>query len=245
MLPETADHLLELNRRFYQSFAEPFAETRQRPQSGVLAVAKRIPPSASVLDLGCGSGGLARELARIGHAGPYLGVDVDRTLLTIAQAGASPRLSTWLELDLGGAGWWNALDRPFDVICAFAVLHHLPGAARRATWAEGVSRLVAPEGWLALSVWDFLAIPDIEERIVAWETVGLTQSQLEPGDFLVDWRRGGRGVRYVHHFTENELGRLASGTGFSVVESFRSDGRGGKLGLYQIWVPESEQGPVL
>ncbi len=85
MHPETAAQLLELNRRFYQSFARPFAETRQRPQPGVLAVAERIPQMASVLDLACGTGGLAVELARANHQGAYLGIDAEPALLAVAE----------------------------------------------------------------------------------------------------------------------------------------------------------------
>jgi hypothetical protein len=39
----------------------------------------------------------------------------------------------------------------------------------------------------------------------------------------------------VHQFSEQELAELAESTGFRVVESFYSDGEGGRLGLYQVW----------
>ncbi|HNT25279.1 MAG TPA: hypothetical protein PKM21_12980, partial [Anaerolineales bacterium] len=57
----------------------------------------------------------------------------------------------------------------------------------------------------------------------------------EPGDYLLDWRQGGRGLRYVHAFGPAELARLAEQTGFVSLESFYSDGEGGRLGLYQVW----------
>jgi SAM-dependent methyltransferase len=245
MLPETAERLLELNRRFYQSFAEPFAETRQRAQPGVLAVAERIPASASVLDLGCGNGGLARALAQSVHKGTYLGVDAEATLLAIARNGDAPSDAAWLQLDLGRSGWWKSLDQQYDVICAFAFLHHLPGAARRREWAEAVRHLLAADGWIALSVWDFLALPDVEGHMVPWEAAGLSPEQVEPGDYLIDWRRGGSGIRYVHHFTQDELTELAESAGFRLAESFRSDGRGEKLGLYQLWAAEGAKGAIL
>lgn len=49
------------------------------------------------------------------------------------------------------------------------------------------------------------------------------------------WRRGGDGLRHVHHFNEAELGELASASGFRAAETFYSDGEGGRLRLYQIW----------
>jgi hypothetical protein len=42
-------------------------------------------------------------------------------------------------------------------------------------------------------------------------------------------------LRYAHHFSAEELGQLAAKTGFSVEESFLSDGENGRLGLYQTW----------
>jgi SAM-dependent methyltransferase len=245
MLPETAERLLKLNRRFYQSFAQPFAETRQRPQPGVLAVGERIPTSASVLDLGCGNGGLARVLAQRDHKGTYLGIDAEASLLAIARDGDVPHNAAWLQLDLGLSGWWESLDQPYDVICAFAFLHHLPGSARRRAWAEAVRHLLASDGWIALSVWDFLALPDVEERLVPWEAADLSQEQVEPGDYLIDWRRGGSGIRYVHHFTSDELSELAESGGFRLADSFRSDGHGGKLGLYQLWVAADAKSAIL
>jgi hypothetical protein len=74
-------------------------------------------------------------------------------------------------------------------------------------------------------------------RIQPWEKVGLTTSQVDPGDYLLDWRHGGYGLRYVHHFSETELDQLAVASGFDILETFNSDGEGGKLGLYQVWAP--------
>jgi len=55
------------------------------------------------------------------------------------------------------------------------------------------------------------------------------------GDYLLDWRSGGRGLRYVHHFDEAELNALAAASRFRVQETFYADGEGGRLGLYQVW----------
>ena len=69
----------------------------------------------------------------------------------------------------------------------------------------------------------------------------LAQADVDSGDYLLDWRRGGKGYRYVHHFSEDELSRLAKLSGFHVVESFYSDGATGNLGLYQIWKKVKEE----
>jgi hypothetical protein len=68
-----------------------------------------------------------------------------------------------------------------------------------------------------------------------WNTIGLSESDVDPGDYLLDWRQGGQGVRYVHHFSQAELEELAEAAGYEVIESYLSDGENGRLGLYQVW----------
>jgi hypothetical protein len=94
---------------------------------------------------------------------------------------------------------------------------------------------MAPGGRLTLSVWNFLASPRLRRRILPWREAGLAEGELDPGDYLLDWRRGGRGLRYVHHFTEPELDGLAAATGFGVADGYLSDGESGVLGRYQVW----------
>ena len=65
----------------------------------------------------------------------------------------------------------------------------------------------------------------------------MSDSELEGGDYLLDWRSGGTGLRYVHYFGEEELRELAKASGFQIINAFYSDGEAGNLGLYQVWKP--------
>ena len=85
------------------------------------------------------------------------------------------------------------------------------------------------------SNWQFLNSEKLKARIQPWATAAIQGSDVDAGDYLLDWRSGGEGVRYVHHFTESELAELAKLTGFRVQDTFYSDGESGDLGLYQIW----------
>ena len=98
-----------------------------------------------------------------------------------------------------------------------------------------VRALLAPNGRFVHSEWQFLNSPRLVSRIQPWEAIGLSQNDVDPGDYLLDWRQGGQGYRYVHHFSEEELRGLAEAAGFDVIESFLSDGENGRLGLYQVW----------
>ncbi len=124
---------------------------------------------------------------------------------------------------------------PFDWVFAFAVLHHLPSSDLRRSTAAAIRTLLTTDGRVAVSVWDFLASPRLRDRIVPWDTVGINEEDVGEGDYLVDWRVGGSGVRYVHHFAQDELHELAVQAGFRVSQEYRSDGENGQLGKYQVW----------
>ncbi|HEX9844677.1 MAG TPA: class I SAM-dependent methyltransferase, partial [bacterium] len=146
MQEEIAQRLIDLNQRFYQSLAAPFAETRGRLQPGVLRVLESLRGAERILDLGCGNGELAAELARRGHAGSYVGVDFSEELLAIARENAVGAMDVeFLQGDLAG-GDWGLESGDFDLVTAFAVLHHIPGRARRLALLEQVRGRLAAEG---------------------------------------------------------------------------------------------------
>ena len=232
-----AERLLDLNRQFYQTFALQFSATRQRLQPGVQRLLGTIQDARQLLDLGCGNGQLARTLYRQGYAGSYTGLDHSSQLLEEARASFSDKNSyRFLLADLATPDWEALLPASlFDLVLAFAVLHHLPGEDLRRQVLEKVHSRSAPGGLFLHSEWQFLSSARLRSRILPWETVGLNPHQVDPGDFLLDWRQGGPGLRYVHQFSEAELDSLAAETGYAILETYNSDGQTGRLGLYQIW----------
>jgi SAM-dependent methyltransferase len=251
---EIVSRLLALNRLFYQTMGKEFSATRMRLQPGVHRVLETIPTEARILDLGCGNGELASELARRNFSGVYIGMDFSPVLLQYARdripyigRNTTP-VFRFLEFDLARDHWDEPIDEilpapgqaSFDLILAFAVLHHLPGYQVRLQVLRKVRQLIAPSGNFIHSEWQFLNSPRLQARIQPWERAGLVSAQVDPGDYLLDWRRGGTALRYVHHFTTQELSELAAQSGFSISHTFLSDGQGGKLGLYQWWSPCSE-----
>jgi SAM-dependent methyltransferase len=240
MEEKVISQLIALNRRFYQTFAGPFSATRGRLQPGVLRALEQVPPDSRVLDLGCGNGELASELGRRGHRGLYVGLDFSPDLLAEARTKPVGDLdATFFQADLAAPSWDSHLpSHAHDVVLAFAVLHHLPSQGLRRQVLDRVHTLLVPDGRFIFSVWQFLNSPRLQSRIQPWEAAGLTPGQVEPGDYLLDWRRGGHGLRYVHHFSLSEVARLARRTDFQRMETFHSDGHGGNLGLYEMWAPD-------
>ena len=235
MNPTTLSRLLDLNRQFYQTFGLQFSATRQRLQPGVMRILEQIGAIDSLLDLGCGNGELSRQLARRGYMGAYTGVDFSPALLEQASAAQPPNFR-FHQADLSSQDWDASLQiERYDAVLAFAVLHHLPGMELRLRVLRKIRLLLTATGHFIHSEWQFLNSPRLKTRIQPWEVVGLTASEVDPGDYLLDWREGGQGLRYVHHFSEAELEQLAAKAGFEIIESFLSDGDNHRLGLYQVW----------
>lgn len=231
----TTARLLAINREFYNRFADSFSSTRQRLQPGVKKLLDSIRDDDSVLDLGCGNGHFLRELSRRGYKQPLLGVDFSLPLLRNAEPAPGvvfrevdlTQLSMHSE-ELSVAGGWS-------VITMFAVLHHVPSNEFRLDILRTVRKLLKPDGKFILSNWQFLNSEKLKARIQPWDRVGLSNSDVDEWDYLLDWRSGGDGLRYAHHFSVEELLGLAEQVGMSVSASYLSDGNEGKLSLYQIW----------
>ncbi len=236
---ETAARLIGLNKQFYQTFGREFSSTRQRLQPGVTRVLEMLNGDESILDLGCGNGEMVRELMRGGHRGPYTGLDFSVSLLEVARHGWEDAPATFLRADLTTPNWDKkiiaSMSAPFDLVTAFATLHHIPGAETRLGILNKIHALLRPGGQFIHSEWQFLNSDKLRKRILPWGEIGLTEADVDPGDYLLDWRGGGRGLRYVHHFDEAELEALAKAAGFRVRNAFLSDGENGRLGLYQVW----------
>lgn len=236
--------LIELNRDFYTKFGDSFSATRRRIQPGVRRALDMLNGDESILDLGCGNGELARELAKRNHRGSYLGVDFSLPLLREAESppatasqseGFSPK---FMEADLTKFSVSSdqlLVNGNWSLITAFAVLHHIPGVELRLSLLNEVRKLLKPEGKFIHSNWQFLNSEKLKARIQPWEAAAISPSEVDAGDYLLDWRSGGEGLRYVHHFSEAELQNLAEESGFEVREVFYSDGETRNLGLYEVW----------
>ena len=237
MNSSTAARLIELNRDFYTRFGDSFSATRQRIQPGVRRVLETLKGDENILDLGCGNGELARVLAQRNHHGSYLGVDFSLPLLRDAESIPEGFSATFQQADL------TALENSsfiihhssFDIVFSFAALHHIPSRELRLNILRTVYPLLKPNGHFIHSNWQFLNSEKLKARIQPWGVAAISESEVDAGDYLLDWRSGGAGLRYVHHYNEVELKELAEASGFHIQDVFYSDGETGNLGLYQVW----------
>ncbi len=233
----TAERLLAINRDFYNHFGDQFSATRQRLQPGVKSFLDSVREDVSVLDLGCGNGNFLRELLKRGHKQTLLGVDFSLPLLRDAES--TPGV-LFREVDLTRFSDFSdqlSVEGGWGMITMFATLHHIPSTEMRLDILRTVRKLLKEGGKFILSNWQFLNSEKLRSRIQPWDKVGIDQSELDEGDYLLDWRSGGEGLRYAHHFSAGELLGLADQAGMRATKSFLSDGDGGNLGLYQVWQP--------
>lgn len=230
-----AKELSEINRKFYDQFSDSFSATRRRLQPGVQKILDEIEPRQSVLDLGCGNGNFLHELRRRGHQAALCGADFSRPLLREAESALDVDFRAIDLMRLAEIGERLAIDGGWDVITMFATLHHIPSNKIRLDVLRAVKKLLHPNGKFYLSNWQFLNSEKLRARAQNWSRVGLSEADVDAGDYLLDWRGGGEGLRYAHHFSAEELLGLANQVEMRVAAQFLSDGKNGRLGLYQVW----------
>ena len=230
-----AARFIALNRRFYAEFARSFSETRPPDRVNLDPILPQLADGVKVLDAGCGNGRIVTALDRARLRLNYLGVDATPELLAMARARRMRHVrAEFREADLTVAGWPAAVaDRaPFAVALMTAVLHHMPGYALRARIVRELRGLLAPDGVLILSNWQFDRVDRLRRKIAPWSVIGVDLAAVEPGDALIDWRRSGAvGYRYCHLLTEAEVERMAAECGFRVERQFVADG---EMNLYSV-----------
>lgn len=230
MTPETALRLVELNRLFYETFGEPFSASRRRPQPGWERLLLRVAalPDSSVLDVGCGDGRFGRFLRGRGHHGPYVGVDFSAALLMQTPDWTE---SQFLSRDLSAPECLAGMGQ-HDLVVCLSTLQHIPGQTNRLRLLADLAGCLTDGGVLVLANWQFTGSQRQQRKISPWSAVGIDECELEAGDYLLSWSRGGQGYRYVALLDEVTMLRMAAAAGLRLVEQFRSDGREGDLNLY-------------
>lgn len=191
-----------------------------------------VPP-ARVLDVGCAHGRFAALLAEGNREVTYHGVDASAELLAIGSARTDiPRVARWDQLDLIFAS-----DRlpagPFDLVSMFAVIHHVPGEARRRSLVAALAGRVAPGGTLAVAFWRTSG--DQPRRHIDWSSVGIDPRELEPGDRLQTFDSDGSVPRYAHFADDAEVERMETACDLPLALRFDSDGDGRLSNAYLLW----------
>src|SRR6266516_3912472 len=110
----------------------------------------QLQPGEQVLDVGCGTGTLAIEVAhRVGRAGRMAGVDPGAQQIARARAKAAKR-DIPVEFQVGVIEQLPFPNQTFDVVFSTLMMHHLPKSLKRQGLAE-IARVLKPGGRLVIA----------------------------------------------------------------------------------------------
>lgn len=136
-----------------------------RQWTPLLATLANVGPGQRVLDVACGTGILARQLAtRVGPSGSVVGLDVTPGMIEVAR-----QVAPDLEWKLGAAEALPFPDQAFDGVVSQFGLMFFPDRVRS---LREMLRVLAPGGHLALAVWDCVDnIPAFADEVSLLERV--------------------------------------------------------------------------
>ncbi len=235
MKPESVRYLNALNQQFYNTTATAFDETRQHPWAGWARLVPHVPATRPLrlMDIGCGNGRFMVYLrGQISGRINYLGVDSNAPLLDHAVTATAPltdRDLAWMPVDIVEDAVPVAGGQ-FELVVLFGVMHHVPGKHHRLRVLRQAAERVAPGGVLAFTAWRFMDNDRLRNKIVDWTP----NAEREPGDYLLDWRRGTNAIRYCHYINDDEHAELTAATGLTEVDTYRADGPDGQTNRYSI-----------
>ncbi len=232
MQRSTIEWLNQINRDFYRATASEFDATRQAAWRGWERLLAEIDkPVESALDLGCGNGRFALFLAaRQARPFRYIGVDSNAELLAQARRQLTQAAKVDANLVESDIVLGELPRHSAQLVTLFGLIHHVPGFTRRRELIASAADCVAPGGYLALAAWRFYERERFRRRIVPWGG----DIAVEKHDYLLDWRRGQRALRYCHYVDDDEHAVLVAASGLAVIADFRADGAEGDLNRYTV-----------
>jgi ubiquinone/menaquinone biosynthesis C-methylase UbiE len=163
-----------------------------------------LPAGSRVLDVGCGSGGLARHLARDGHT--VTGIDTDPLMIDRAQELAADRPGS-VTFEIGNVQQVRFADASFDAALATNVIFLLPEP--RAGLLE-MTRVVRPGGVVAML--------NPSPRMTLAEAEALADTQAPDGPARVSLIHWARAAAANPRFTPDEARGLLAAAGLVAVD---------------------------
>lgn len=231
MNQNTIEQLNAINRAFYQTTAKAFDATRGRAWAGWEQLAPYLSAPLSALDVGCGNGRFGLFLREtLQGAITYHGMDNNAALLNFAREALAAQADISATFDMRDIIQEPPATGTYDLVVLFGVMHHVPGAERRKALMQTLAERTTTEGLLVVACWRFYEYERFQKRLVDFPA-GL---DVEKNDFLLDWRRGERALRYCHYVDDAEQTELIAASGLQLLTTYRADGADGRMNSYIV-----------
>jgi ubiquinone/menaquinone biosynthesis C-methylase UbiE len=190
-------------RETYDEIGTHFSKTRAYPWPEVESFVDGVADADLAVDLGCGNGRHAVELARV--ADRVVCLDASRTLL-VAARDRTADVATPVDLVQGDVSRLPLADNVVDLAVYVATLHHLPTRSLRIESLNELARVLTADGRALVS---------------AWSTEHDTFDATEGFDTTVDWTLpGGETVpRFYHVYDPEEFARDLSASTLRVTDT--------------------------
>lgn len=240
----TVKKLNKLNQDFYNQIANDFDSSRQYYWKGWDNLSKYINnfSQLKLIDLGCGN---CRFYDYLKTNFPnkkinYLGIDNNVKLLEFAQEKESINQSEFsIQKEDIISSLINKKDfiknNNYDLIVSFGVFHHIPSFELRLEMLKYLGSKINFNGLIIISLWQFMNYPRFKNKIADKSTLEKMEiTDLENNDYILDWNRGTKALRYCHFSNQDEQYKLVKQSGLKLVASFHADGKEQDLNTYLI-----------
>lgn len=231
MNQETINQLNDINRKFYEVTAAEFDQTRGTAWSGWMGFLPELSTPLSVLDAGCGNGRFGVFLSdHLQGKISYQGLDNNAQLLQYAASSLKNHANIAAQFIEHDIITQPLPEEQADLVVLFGVIHHVPGAEARKRFMQSLAEHIKPDGLLIFAAWRFYEYDRFKKRVVAWDA----DLAVEDHDYLLDWRRGERALRYCHYVDDREHDELVAATGLTEINRYRADGFTGEVNNYSV-----------
>lgn len=211
MRPPVAQKLINETKATYEYAAKEFSDSRSEFWDELTYLKSYAKPGNHVLDLGCGNGRFYPIIKSCGVE--YVGVDSSKGLIDIAKNNhpeAAFMVADALQLPFP--------DESFDIVYAFAVVHHIPSRKLRNVFFKEIARVLRKDGTLIITSWYLWKHP-LQYRLFQWIFKNIFfLTPYEVGDIVIGLGKN-HVPRYIHAYTRYGIQDTAKKNGFSILRT--------------------------
>jgi tRNA (uracil-5-)-methyltransferase TRM9 len=183
----------------WDSIAESFDTTRQKPWKNCLDFINSLDQDSIVADLGCGNG---RHLFPCAHrCSRVFGVDLSQRFLHIIRRKLLQTPVYNITLIHGDVVFLPFADQSIDAVLYIAALHNIQGREHREASLREVTRVLKPQGVALISVWSRW-----QEKFYKHFLKQFIMRKHEYGDIEIWWRQHNLNIpRFYHLYSKGEF----------------------------------------